>query len=456
MEYNDNMNYQEFLEKKNQNAKNYGFKSLFLPDYCFDFQKFLIDWALFKGRSAIFADTGMGKTIMQLVWSENIVKKTNKNILILSPLAVSMQTVKEGEKFGIEINRSRDGNHKGKITITNYQQLEKFNPNDYIGLVCDESSILKNFEGKIKNQIIRFSNKMPYRLLCSATPSPNDFTEFGNSSEALGELKYMDMIEQFFRDTQNDKNPQWSTPKYELKKHAHHIFWRWIVSWARAIRKPSDLGFDDSKFILPDLIENEYILKVTKPLPGHLFPSKAVTLKDQRAEGKIQIKERAEKILELNSKYPLNVSWINYDYEGNYLEKLLPNSLQISGRDNDDKKEEKFEAFLKGLIQNLVIKPKIGAFGLNWQHCNHTTFFPMHSYEQYYQGIRRFWRYGQKNKVVVDVVSTEGEGRILNNIKRKAQEAEKKFSMIIQFMNDELKIDKKEIFNKKLEVAQWL
>jgi hypothetical protein len=448
--------YEKFLRRKSQDINNYGFKPTFIPDYLFDFQKYLIEWSLIKGRGAIFADTGMGKTIMQLVWAKNIIRQTNKNILILSPLAVSNQTVLEGEKFGIEVKRSRDGQPKGKITITNYQQLEKFNHNDFIALICDESSILKNFEGQTKNNIVRFSNKMPYRLLCSATPSPNDFTEFGNSSEALGELRYMDMIDKFFRDTQNDKNPQWSTPKYELKKHAYHDFWKWIVSWARAIRKPSDLGFDDTIFILPKLIENEYILEVTKPLEGYLFPSKAVTLKEQRMEGKITIKERAEKVAELNSKYSLNVSWVNYDYEGDYLEKILPNCLQISGKDSDEEKEEKFNAFLKAQITNLIIKPKIGAFGLNWQHCNHTTFFPMHSYEQYYQGTRRFWRFGQKNNVIVDMVSTGGEGRILQNVKRKAKEADEKFSMIVKFMNDELKFNKEEIFNKKLEIAPWL
>jgi hypothetical protein len=450
------MDYQEFLQQKIQNTSDYGFKSIFIPDYLFDFQKYLIDWSLIKGRSAIFADTGMGKTIMQLVWAENIVKKTNKNVLILSPLAVSRQTVKEGEKFGIEVNRSRDGNPKGKITITNYQQLEKFDYNDYVALICDESSILKNFEGQIKNQIIRFCCKLPYRLLCTATPSPNDFTEFGNSSEVLGELKYMDMIDKFFRDTQNDKNPQWSTPKYELKQHAMHDFWRWIVSWARAIKKPSDIGFNDDIFLLPDLIENEHILEITKPLEGHLLPSRAVTLKEQRLERKLTTVERSEKVCELCKPYKSSVVWVNYDHEGDYLEKIMPDSIQISGKDSDEEKEEKFDTFLSEEIKNLIIKPKIGAWGLNWQHCNHMTFFPMHSYEQYYQGVRRCWRYGQKSKVIVDMISSEGEGRILNNIKRKAKEAEIKFEMIVKYMNDELSFNKHEFFNKKMEVATWL
>ena len=449
-------NYQDFLQNKKQISGMFGFKPLSIPDYLFDFQKYLLEWSLKKGRSAIFADTGLGKTIMQLVWADNVIRKTNKNVLILTPLAVSTQTIAEGEKFGIESKRSRDGKPKGKITVTNYQQLEKFDPDDFNALVCDESSILKNFSGQTKTNIIRFSCKMPYRLLCTATPSPNDFTELGNSSEALGELRYMDMLDQFFRDTQNDKNPQWSTPKYELKNHATHDFWRWIVSWARAVKKPSDVGGDDSKFILPELIENEHVLEVTKPLDGYLFPFNAITLREQREERKKTISERIEKIVSLCSKHPLSIIWADYNYEADALEKALPDCLQISGSDSDEKKEEKFNIFLKSGISNLVIKAKIGAFGLNWQHCNHMTFFPTHSYEQYYQGIRRCWRFGQKLPVTVDTVTTVGEGRVFQNIRRKAKEAEKMFKMLVEFMNNELKINQTEKFENKMEVPSWL
>lgn len=450
------MEYKEFLESKRQITDNFGIKYNYMPNFLFDFQKSIVEWALKKGRAAIFADTGMGKTIMQLVWAENIVRHTNKNILILTPLAVSTQTVLEGEKFGIEIKRSRDGEPKGKITVTNYQQLEKFNPNDFIGLVCDESSILKNFEGHIKNNITRFCCKMPYRLLCSATPSPNDFIELGTSSEALGYLRYMDMLSQFFRDTSNDKNPQWSTPKYELKKHAIHDFWKWVVSWARALKKPSDLGFDDSRFILPQLIEKEYILDVTKPLKGFLFAFKANTLVEQREERKNTLEQRTKKVLELCNNHNMSVIWGHYNYETDFLEKNIPESIQISGKDSDEQKEEKFNLFLSNKIRRLIIKPKIGAFGLNWQHCNHMTFFPSHSYEQYYQGVRRCWRYGQKNSVFVDIVTTEGEGAVSENIKRKARDSERMFELLVKYMNNELYINKEEIFKNKMELPLWL
>lgn len=450
------MEYNEFLKRKTQFSGDSGFDATYIPDFLFDYQKSLLQWAVKKGRGAIFADTGLGKTPIQLAFAQNIVQKTNKNVLILAPLAVANQTIREGEKFGIEVFKSRDGKSKGKITITNYQQVEKFDPSDYECCICDESSALKNFEGQTKINVTRFMNKMPYRLLCTATPSPNDFVELGTSSEALGELQYMDMIAQFFRDTSNDKNPQWSTPKYVLKGHAAENFWRWVVSWARAIKKPSDLGFSDDRHILPELIETEHVLQCTKPLDGHLFVTKARTLSDQKEERKKTMTERCEKIVELCEKYPLSVVWGHYNYETDYLEQILPDSIQISGSDCDEKKEEKFDAFAKSEVKRLIIKPKIGAFGLNWQHCNHTTFFPSHSFEQYYQGVRRFYRFGQTKPVYVDIVTTEGEECVSQNIKRKAKDAEIMFSMLVEQMNNELKVKKAKEYNNKMELPKWL
>ena len=450
------MNYEEFLKNKYQLGGNYGFEPLFMPDFLFDFQKCLVEWALQKGKAAIFADTGLGKTPMQLVWAQNIVEKTNGNVLILTPLAVSYQTLKEAEKFGIKAKRSRDGQVKEKITVTNYQQLEKFNPDDFCGVCCDESSAIKSFSGQTRINVTRFMSKISYRLLCTATPSPNDFIELGTSSEALGELKYMDMLSQFFRDTSNDKNPQWSTPKYELKNHAVNDFWRWVSSWARAIKKPSDLGCDDTKFILPKLTEKEHILNCTTPLDGHLFVEKAISLRDQREERKKTKEHRLSKVKELCDNYKYSVIWAHYDYETDLLEKIIPNSIQISGKDSDEAKEEKFKMFSEKQIERLIIKPKIGAWGLNWQHCNHMTFFPSHSYEQYYQGVRRCWRFGQKNPVFVDIITTEGEQGVSQNIKRKSKDAEKMFELLVKFMNDELSIKKHENFNKKMEVVKWL
>lgn len=446
---NDFKEYQDFLNNKRQLSGNFGFKPVFMPDYLFDFQKYLVEWALVKGKSAIFADTGLGKTIIQLSYAENIVRKTNKNVLLLTPIAVGFQIKNESEKFGIETGRSRDGKTNTKITITNYEQLEKFNPDDFIAIVADESSIIKNFGGQTRKNLTRFCSKMKYRLLLTATPSPNDFVELGTSSEVLGELKYMDMVSQFFRDTQNDKNPQWSTPKYELKKHAINDFWRWVSSWSRALKKPSDLGFDDTRFILPKLYEKEIIVKCSTPPPGELFPRVAETLTEQKEERKRTLEQRVEMVEKQCLKFEKSVIWAHYNYETDYIEKNIKNAIQVSGNDSPDEKEEKFIAFISGEIKRLIIKPKIGAFGMNWQHCNHMTFFPSHSYEQYYQGVRRCWRFGQKKPVFVDIISSDGEKAIMKNIQRKTNQAQEMFAKLIYYMNDSLKIKvKNESFDK--------
>ena len=266
----------------------------------------------------------------------------------------------------------------------------------------------------------------------------------------------MDMISQFFRDTSNDKNPQWSTPKYELKGHAVKDFWRWVSSWARAMRMPSDMGFDDSMFVLPELKVNEHVLKCSKPLPGKLFVEKARTLIDQRRERKQTLEERVEKVLELCKDKERSIIWAHYNYETDYLNKVIPDSLNISGADSDESKEEKFNAFTNCKIKRLIIKPSIGAWGLNWQHCNHMTFFPSHSYEQYYQGVRRCYRFGQKKNVNVDIITTEGEQGVSDNLKRKSKAADLMFSMLVKFMNRELKINKSKLFTKEMELPKWL
>ncbi len=449
-------NYEDFIYKKIHKLNVNGFTPIYQNPFAFDFQNDIITKTLERGRNANFIDTGLGKTLMQLVVSQNIVEKTNKNVLIISPISVSNQTIKEGEKFGIEVKRSRDGNVSGKITITNYEMLNKFDPQDFIGVVCDESSILKNFTGQTKKNITRFMAHVPYRSLWTATPSPNDFVELGTSAEALGNLKYMDMIDEFFRDTSNDKNPQWSTPKYVLKNHAVVKFWQWVAGWATACKKPSDLGFSDSDFILPELIEKEHIINASRPPEGELFIRAAVTLSEQRYEREYTVNERVQKVNELVQEHDFSVIWAHYDYETELLSKEIPDSIEISGKDSIESKEEKYDAFSNGQIKRLIIKPKIGAFGLNWQHCNHTVFFPSHSFEQYYQGVRRFWRFGQKRNVLVDIVSTEGEERVLHNIQRKAKDAEKMFENLILNMNNAIKINRKNEDNFNIKLPKFL
>jgi hypothetical protein len=455
--------YKDFLYSKAHISTDSGFEPIYNPDYLYDFQKYLVDWAIRKGRSAIFADCGLGKTPIQLVWADNVVQKENKPVLILTPLAVSPQTVREGEKFGVECIRSRDGNIAGKITVTNYEKLKHFNPNDFIGIVCDESSVLKNYSGAYRNMITNFAKKIPYRLLCTATAAPNDFTELGTSSEALSVMGYMDMLNKFYKNNQSNcalkaHHRQSGTimPQWRFKKHAEPTFWKWVCSWAKAIRKPSDIGFQDKGFDLPELIEIETIIKHSKPLRGKLFVEPALDLKEQREERRATINERCEAVAEKVCDGGSKVVWCHLNDEGDLLEKMISDGKQVKGGMSDDKKEGLMNDFSNGDLRVLITKPKIGAFGLNWQHCSHMTFFPSHSYEQYYQGVRRCWRFGQKKPVTVDIITTEGEFRVLKNLQRKADQADKMFSRLSEYMNEAESIDTSVNFNKKGILPQWL
>jgi hypothetical protein len=452
------MDYGEFLESKRHLGSMSGFDPVFMPDYLYDFQQALLDWAIRKGRDAVFADCGLGKTPLQLAWAENVVRKTNRNVLIATPLAVSHQTVREGEKFQIECHRSSNGQPAGKITVTNYERLHLFDKNDYVGIVCDESSILKNFDGSRRKVITDFARKLPYRLLCTATAAPNDYIELGTTSEALGELGYSDMLNRFFKNDQNNsisRRAYGKAIKWRFKKHAQKPFWQWVSSWARAMRKPSDLGFKDGDFILPPLTENQLVIKNTQPLPGELFVRPALGLREQREELRLTLKERCERAAEVLNGNTVAVAWCHMNDEGDLLEKLIPDSVQVAGSDSDEKKEERLSAFSNGEVRVLVTKPKIAGFGLNWQHCNHMTFFPSHSFEQYYQSVRRCWRFGQTRPVQVDIITTGGGLSVLQNLQNKAKAADKMFDELVTYMNDAIKIEKHEMTNK-MEVPSWL
>jgi len=451
------MKYKEFLETKQIIGQKNGFniKLSKLNPMLFDWQKKLVQWALLKGSGAIFADCGLGKTPMQLDWADQIVKKINKSILILTPLAVSHQTVREGEKFGIECKRSLDGNIKSKIVITNYEKLHYFNPDKFVGVVCDESSAIKHFSGTRQKLVTQFMSKIKYRLLCTATAAPNDYIELGTASEALGQLGRMDMLGTFFKNDENSLHPIWWGARWRFKAHAERMFWRWVCSWARALRKPSDMGFDDDGFILPPLIINETIVKASRSFKGGFFVLPAKTLDDQRKERRATINERCEEAAnKLNGNFQ-GVSWCHLNDEADLLEKMIPDSKQVSGSDSDEKKEETFLAFVNGDLRVLITKPRIGGFGLNWQHCSHMTFFPSHSFEQWYQGIRRCWRFGQKNPVTVDIITTEGEVGVLKNLQRKAEAADKMFTQLVNEMNNELKVQQLEEYKIKTEAPEW-
>jgi hypothetical protein len=454
------MDYWEYIETKTQGGADSGFAPVWQPEFLFDFQSAMVDWAVRKGRAAIFADCGLGKTAMGLSWASNVSRKTGRPVLFLTPLAVGSQTVREAHKFGIDAVHSRDGASDGHIVVSNYERLHYFNPADFAGVVCDESSILKSFAGQRKQEITAFMRKVPYRLLQTATAAPNDYVELGTSSEALGYLGHMDMLNRFFKNDLNNSaqgRMRGEVIKFRLKGHAEKPFWRWVCSWARAIRRPSDIGFDDSAFVLPRLIEQEHLVEAQTLADGMLFAMPAVGLAEQREERKRTVGERCEKIASLvnNTGQPALV-WCHLNEEGDMLEKMIPDAVQVSGSDSDDKKEAKLEEFAEGRARILITKPKIGAWGLNFQHCNHVTFFPSHSFEQYYQSVRRCWRFGQKREVTVDIVTTEGERGVMRNLQRKAEQADKMFSNLVAEMNQALAIERVNNMTKKIEVPSWL
>jgi hypothetical protein len=462
------MNYESFLHAKSHSGNDFGFEPAALPEFLFPFQDDLVRWALRKGRAAIFGDCGLGKTPMQLVWAEQVARHTGKPVLILTPLAVAFQTAIEAKKFGIDAKRSISGEITAPIIILNYEKLSHVSPDQFGGVVCDESSILKSFDGAMRNTITAFMRKVEYRLLCSATAAPNDYTELGTSSEALGYLGHMDMLGRFFKNDQNTVKPMTyrhqgqnfqkldDAAKWRFKGHAELPFWQWVCSWARAVRRPSDLGFSDEGFILPPLIERDHLVDVESLPDGMLFTLPAVGLKEQRDERRRSITERCAKISEIVSTPNQALVWCHLNDEGDLLESLIPGACQVSGQDSDGEKEAKFLAFSRGNERVLVTKPKIGAWGLNFQNCAHVTFFPSHSYEQYYQGVRRCWRYGQKSPVTVDIVTTEGEKSVLQNLQRKATAADRMFSNLVAEMNRSQGIDRSVKFTQQEQVPSWL
>lgn len=452
--------YEQFLGAKTQGGADGGFKPLWLPDCLMDFQASRVEWTIRKGRSANLADCGLGKTLMGLVWSSNVARHTGKPVLYLTPLAVGGQTVREAEKFGVEAVQSRDGASKGHIVITNYERLHYFTSSDFGGVVCDESSILKSFAGQRKGEITAFMRKVPYRLLQTATAAPNDYIELGTSSEALGYMGHMDMLNRFFKNDLNNSaqgRMRGEVIKWRLKGHAEEPFWRWVCSWASAMRRPSDIGFDDSAFVLPPLEEVEHLVEVRSLADGMLFALPAVGLKEQREERRRSIEERCAAVAaRVNHTGEPALVWCHLNDEGEMLERMIPDAVQVAGSDSDDAKEERLSAFAEGKARVLITKPKIGAWGLNFQHCNHITFFPTHSFEQYYQAVRRCWRFGQKRPVRVDIVTSEGERGVMKNLQRKADQADQMFSRLVAHMNHAMSIKKPRRTDQVLEIPQWL
>jgi hypothetical protein len=450
--------YRKFIASKSQKTILHGFAPNYLPSCMMDFQASATEWAIRKGRAGLFADCGLGKSLMTLVFGENVVRNTNKPFLIITPIAVGQQIIAESVKFGMEALRIRDGQQPTKpiIYVTNYEQLHHLNPMDFGGVACDESQILKNFNGATKWAVIEFLRTIPYRLLCTATAAPNDYDELGNSSEALGEMGYQDMVSRFFVQETKSDFLGWGRTKFRLRSHAQSDFWRWVCSWSRAFRKPSDLGFDDAQFVLPGLEIFEHQVKAKQIASGRLFDVEARGLREQREEQRRTLSDRCEKAAELVHGTDSSVVWCHLNEEGDRLASIIKDGVQVSGKDSDSAKEEKFAAFSAGQIRVLIIKPKIGALGMNWQHCAHQVYFPSHSFEQWYQGVRRCWRFGQKRKVRVDIVNTEGGAEVMASLQRKAEQTDRSFAELVSNMNNSLKIETECYGNRKGVLPKWM
>lgn len=452
--------YQAFLQRKAQLDGDYGFDPVVMPDALFDFQQALVTWAVRKGRAAIFADTGLGKTLMELAWAENVAQHTGKPVLILTPLAVAAQTVREAERFGIAATHSRRGEIESRIVVANYERLHLFNADDFAGVVCDESSCIKDSKTATKAAIVAFMRKRPYRLLATATPAPNDYPEFGTSSEALGHLGFMEMLERFFVNDQNNAETNRVYGKgmtWRFKGHAEQPFWRWLASWARAVRMPSDLGFSDDAYVLPPLIYQYHEVQPRTIAPGMLFDLPAAGFFEVKQERKRTLRERCEQAAALvNDTGEPAIVWCHLNDEGDLMEQLIPDAVQVAGKDADLDKEAKFEAFVNGTARVLITKPVIGAWGLNLQHCAHAVMFPDYSFEQHYQAVRRCWRFGQQRPVTVDLITTPGSADVLERLERKRSQAERMFAELVNHMNAAVGIERRGAADEAMVLPAWI
>lgn len=381
----------------------------------FPFQHDIVAWALKRGRAAIWADCGLGKTPMQLEWARHVPGR----VLILAPLAVAQQTVREGAKFGIDVRYARKQSDAGQITVTNYEMLQHFDPDEFHGVVLDESSILKAYDGKTRTEIIRAFERTPFRLACTATPSPNDMMELGNHAEFLGVMSRTEMLATFFCHDGGD------TSQWRLKGHAERDFWRWLCSWAVAVRKPSDLGYEDEGFALPELVMHDVCVRVDEPTSGMLFPMEASQLQDRLRARRDTIADRVEHTAAIvNASHDSFICWCNLNSESEALIRAIPDAVEIRGSDQPDVKERRLLEFSSGGSRVLVTKPSIAGYGLNWQHCHNVAFVGLSdSYEDFYQAVRRCWRFGQQHAVNCYVITAETEGAVVANIRRKEAQA---------------------------------
>lgn len=425
--------YTDFLTHKRITSQPCGFRvnlADLLPQL-FDFQRDIVEWALARGRAALFADCGLGKSPMQLEWARHVVIHTGKPLLILAPLAVAAQTQREGAKFGIPVTVCRTGDDvRDGINVTNYERLHHFDAQQFGGLVLDESSILKSFDGVVRKAITEFGRQIQFRLACTATPAPNDLVELTNHAEFLDVMKGKEIIALFFTQDGN------TTHSWRLKGHAKHDFWRWLASWSVALRMPSDLGYDNERFILPPLTVHHDVVAGHRA-PGFLFPIEAAGLSEVRDAQRASLAERVRRCSEMvNASKDYWLVWCNLNAESDALTKAIPGAVEVRGSDDPDDKEAALLSFSNGTTRVLVTKPSIAGHGMNWQHCHHVAFVGLsHSYEQYYQAVRRCWRFGQTQPVECHVIAAETEGAVVATIERKEAQAREMFEQLVIHMN---------------------
>lgn len=433
------MDYKEFLETKAIIDIPTGFECGEIVSPLFDWQADIVRWACRRGRAAMFEGCGLGKTPQQLEWANQVHINTHGNVLILAPLAVSKQTQKEGDKFGIPVNIAKDMDSiKPGINITNYEKLHRFDSSKFSGVVADESGIMKSFTGKIKKQMCEMWERTPYRLSCTATPSPNDFDELGNQAEFLGVCTRSEMLAMFFiNDTAN-------TGTWRLKKHAEKEFWQWVCSWAVMIQKPSDLGYSDNGFILPGLEYIPHVIEAEILQKGYLFHVEAKTLSERREARRDSLDEKIKIAAELvNNSDETWLVWCDMNIESTSLKAAIEGSVEVTGSDKEEFKENSMLSFSDNKVKCLISKPKIAGWGMNWQNCHNMIFVGLSdSFEAMYQAVRRCYRFGQKEKVNVHVITHQVEGAVVRNIERKEKAFESMSSNMTMNMAD---ITKKEI-----------
>jgi superfamily II DNA or RNA helicase len=406
------------------------------PD-AFPHQRDLINWALRKGRAAIFADTGLGKTIMQLEWARSV--SSVGRVLIIAPLAVCAQTVAEGDRFSIDCVYRRE-DQGDLITVTNYEMVEHFDPSAFVGVVLDESSILKSFTGKTRNLLIHYFGITPYRLACTATPAPNDFTELGNHSEFLGVKSRVEMLAEYFC------HDGGSTQDWRVKGHAVKDFWRWVATWGAVVKSPSDLGHDGGAYRLPPINMTEHIIRIDHKdawSEGLLFAPQAENLTDQRTTRKATLGKRVEFAAKIaNAANGPVLIWCEFNREADALARAIQGSVNVQGSDSPEVKADRLNGFSRGDFRVLITKPKIAGFGMNWQHCADMVFMgASHSYEQTYQAIRRCWRFGQKKRVSVNIIRAETEAAVIANYRRKEASAARMAKVMTAMAGEVLRAD---------------